>query len=95
MTEINTGRINVNAVWPDGTTLLMFALENDDVDVFKLLIDAGANINAAKKIMFKGMCTVLDMAKMSQIMPFGKAAQRVRILQSLGAAYYHPELWQK
>ncbi|MBR0167295.1 MAG: ankyrin repeat domain-containing protein [Synergistaceae bacterium] len=94
LTELKTGRVNVNATWPDGTTPLMFALENDDVDVFKLLIEAGANINACKKFMFKGMCTVLDIAKMTQVMPFGKMSQRVGILRSYGARSLHPEIWK-
>ena len=93
LNELKVRRVDVNATWGD-VTPLMFALENDDVDVLRLLIEAGANINACRKIPFKGMCTVLDLAKIKQISPFGKAAQRVKILRSFGAKSLHPELWK-
>lgn len=94
LTELKTGRINVNVVYSDGRTPLMISLHNKDIDVFKLLIEAGANINACAKFFPKGMCSVLDMAKIMQVSPFGAMKQRVNILRSLGARSLHPEIWK-
>ncbi len=92
LTELKTGRINLNVVYSDGRTPLMISLHNKDIDVFKLLIEAG--INACAKFFPKGMCSVLDMAKIMQVSPFGAMKQRVNILRSLGARSLHPEIWK-
>ena len=39
-------RANVNAAGPDGTTALMWAASNDDVELVRALVKAGANVNA-------------------------------------------------
>ena len=52
-------KVNVNATQGDGTTALHWAAFNDDLDLAKLLIDAGAKVNAATR---NGAITPLLMA---------------------------------
>src|SRR5262249_28076761 len=40
---------DVNVAGPDGTTAIMWAASNDDVELVRALIKAGANVNAKNK----------------------------------------------